>query len=378
MSCNRLVLRLSLPQQLADKVQRRGNELYRLSKLKMPTLGNFESCRAALCVEIALGDDMTSTLSKILIRLSTVNAKVYAQMMSRLQTLLGVRRGNSVKALRELALQFRCSGFLEFIKTTLKTYQQRFIQGLPKRRRKHADFSNPKYGAAALYLCAKKRRVKVDRFKLLAVVVTENGKFQDVLNSMTALCFDTIGTGQKQTALDVKQKRFLLDATKTQSSTQLAKTKEQDTKEYNEWRKRVLSASGSSTSSSSSSSSSTSSTSGPSSSISGSSSSDMLHSVVVPAPIAPSAPLEHSLSSSMASSGLPSATNHCDQPPKKKQKKKQMTLFGSVPSSMPPVPAMNTMKKAKKKISAKQQAKENALNVSGVDEHIEALNALLN
>ena len=90
MSCNRLVLRLSLPQKLADKVQRRGNELYRLSKLKMPTLGNFESCRAALCVEIALGDDMTSTLSKILIRLSTVNAKVYAQMMSRLQTVLGV------------------------------------------------------------------------------------------------------------------------------------------------------------------------------------------------------------------------------------------------------------------------------------------------
>lgn len=55
-----------------------------------------------------------------------------------------------------------------------------------------------------------------------------------------------------------------------------------------------------------------------------------------------------------------------------------MTLFGSVPSSMPPVPAMNTKKKAKKKMSAKQQAKENALNVSGVDEHIEALNALLN
>ena len=191
---DRLVQRLSLPPLQSDKVQRRGNELYRLSKVKMPTLGNFESCRAALCVEIALGDDMTSTLSKILTRLSTVNTKVYAQMMSRLQTVLGVRRGNSVKALRELALQFRCSGFLEFIKSTLKTYQQRFIVGLPKRRRAHADFSNPKYGAAALYLCARKRGVKVDRYKLLSVVVTENGKFQDVLNSMTALCFDTIGT----------------------------------------------------------------------------------------------------------------------------------------------------------------------------------------
>ena len=92
----------------------------------------------------------------------------------------------------------------------------------------------------------RKRRVKLDRRKLLTVVVTENGKFQDVLNSMTAVCFDTVGTGQKQTALDVKQKRFLLDATAGQSSEQLIKSKEKDAQEYSEWRKRVLSANSSS------------------------------------------------------------------------------------------------------------------------------------
>ena len=60
-------------------------------------------------------------------------------MMSRLQTVLGIRRDNGAKSLRELALQFRCTGFLEFIKSTLKTYKERFIRGLPQQRQAHAQ-----------------------------------------------------------------------------------------------------------------------------------------------------------------------------------------------------------------------------------------------
>jgi origin recognition complex subunit 6 len=352
MSCDRIVARLSLPAAQGERVKRKGNELYRLSKLKMPTLGNFESCRAALCVEIALGDHLTSAFTKILQRLSTVNIKIYSQMMSRLQTVLGVRRDNGAKSLRELALQFRCTGFLEFIKSTLKTYKERFISGLPQQRQAHADFSDPKYGAAALYLCARKRRVKLDRRKLLAVVVTENGKFQDVLNSMIAICFDTVGTGQKQTALDVKQKRFLLDATAGQSSEQVAKTKEKDAQEYKEWRKRVLSANSSSVTNSESSLSSSSSTS--SSSSSKSSSSSAL-----------------TLTTTTTNSNTNSSTASLPEPRKKKQKKakKQATLFGMVAPYQGP-PALS-------KATAKQQAKENEINVRDVDAQIATLNALL-
>jgi len=359
MSCDRIVARLSLPAAQGERVKRKGNELYRLSKLKMPTLGNFESCRAALCVEIALGDHLTSAFTKILQRLSTVNIKIYSQMMSRLQTVLGVRRDNGAKSLRELALQFRCTGFLEFIKSTLKTYKERFISGLPQQRQAHADFSDPKYGAAALYLCARKRRVKLDRRKLLAVVVTENGKFQDVLNSMIAICFDTVGTGQKQTALDVKQKRFLLDATAGQSSEQVAKTKEKAAQEYKEWRKRVLSANSSSGKNSESSSSSSSSISSTSTSSSTSSSSTSSSSSAL------------TLTTTSTNSNTNSSTASLPEPPKKKQKKakKQATLFGMVAPYQGP-PALS-------KATAKQQAKENEINVRDVDAQIATLNALL-
>jgi len=366
MSCDRIVQRLSLPTKQAETVRRKGNELYRMSKIKMPTLGNFESCRAALCVEIALGDDLSTTTSQILRRLSTVNAKMYAQMMSRLQTVLKIRRGNSSKALRELALQFRCSNFLEFIKITFQTYQERFIQGLPQRRRAHADFSDPKYGAAALFLCARKRGVHVDRRKLIQVVTTDQGKFQDVLNSMTAICFDTIGRGQKQAALGVKQKRFLLDATSVQAKH--SKSKEKDKKEYDEWRKRVLSASSSSFSSSSTSSSSSSSTS--------STSLSSFTSLV-----------------SSASAATDNASVSSGQPPKKKQKV-QATLFGAViPSDKALAQSVqaatsnaksnaNAKATAKatrtaKAATAKQLAKENEQNVRDVDASIATLNALL-
>lgn len=377
--CNRIVQRLSLPTKQTEKVTRRGNELYRMSKIKMPTLGNYESCRAALCVDIALGDDMTTTTAQILQRLSTVNTKMYQQMMSRLQTVLKIRRSNSSKALRELALQFRCSNFLEFIKTTLATYQQRFVQGLPKRRQAHADFSDPKYGAAALYLCARKRSVGVDRRKLITVILSDQSKFQDVVNSMMALCFDTVGRGTKQAALDVKQKRFLLDATSVQ--TDHSKTKEQDKKDYDEWRQRVLSAS----SNSSTSTSSTSSSSASISFLSSSSSSAMISSSAASS----SSSSSNSYPVSSIITTTKHATNHSAimEPPKKKQKV-QATLFGAVIPRIGPInkPKIYTDKEHKQasktakinmKANAKKLAKENAQNVRDVDESIATLNALL-
>ncbi len=217
--CSRLIDRLAI----SDAAERartlsKSEELYRLSKIKIRSLGNFETCRAALCVHIALDKAVTPAQLKLLLRFSGVKPKVYETMMARLQTRLGARRGNGGTSLRQLALQFRCTGILHFISTTLTTYKGRFVEGLPAQRRARADFSSPVFGAAALYLCAQKRGIRVDRKKLLKATLTKSAKFQQVLNSMHVVMFDTVGRGDKATALNVNKQRYLLEMTSSGSN----------------------------------------------------------------------------------------------------------------------------------------------------------------
>eukprot|EP00949_MAST-11_sp_MAST-11-sp1_P001574 g1574.t1 len=206
----------------AQRVLAKAKELVRISMLKMPRMGLAEVARYAVCVDCACRIlNCTPSDMKKIQRFSGVDKKMYRQTLVRMQNILQVRTTASL-SLRGLALKFGCTFLVGFTDTVLQLYKTRFREHLHAGRRHDADFSSPKFMAAAFYLSAKKKKVKVDRRRLLELLAVQGGEFNHVVNDMRALCFDKVGTGSKEAALksvsEERRKEILARAAQTCSS----------------------------------------------------------------------------------------------------------------------------------------------------------------
>ncbi|KAG0471742.1 hypothetical protein HPP92_016288 [Vanilla planifolia] len=241
---------------------RKAEELRRLSDVQFDSsiIGVGEVAKAIICLEIAATRLQLIFDRQAAIRLSGMSEKAYIKSFNSMQNGIGFRIRLDV---RELAIQFGCVRLISSVQKALSLYKDRFLNALPASRRANTDFSRPVFTAVAFYLCAKKNKLKVDKFKLIELCGTSESEFSTVANSMSDLCFDVLGISkEKKDPHAVKGHRELLDALPgkrmrpdesngfEESSTDIdsdielpsyKRRKKMEQEEYKEWKSSVVS-----------------------------------------------------------------------------------------------------------------------------------------
>eukprot|EP00466_Bigelowiella_natans_P000888 jgi/Bigna1/74560/fgenesh1_pg.29_\ len=116
---------------------------------------------------------------ELIVRLSGLKSENRYQLkLDMISAVLGIKK---VLGLRDLCSKFRCQSFQNEAEDALKTFRKRFISNLPRQKRAYADFSNAVYPAAALYLLARRRKVKIDRGAIIREASATEDKFAKVL-----------------------------------------------------------------------------------------------------------------------------------------------------------------------------------------------------
>ncbi|GAB4839993.1 Origin of replication complex subunit 6 [Ancistrocladus abbreviatus] len=195
----------------SKQVLRKAAELRRLCDFKFDssTIGVGEICKAVICLEITANRFDVIFNRRSAIRLSGISEKAYNRSFNYLQNVLDVK---STLDVRELAVQFGCVRLIPFVRRGLALYKDRFYGSLPVSRRAAIDFTRPVFTAVAFYLCAKKHKLKVDKFKLIELCGTSESEFSSVSTSMKDLCFDVFGVSKdKGDPREIKGHRELLD-----------------------------------------------------------------------------------------------------------------------------------------------------------------------
>eukprot|EP00854_Cymbomonas_tetramitiformis_P002992 gene2992-3809_t len=174
-----------------------------------------EISKPAICFELACGLLRVPVDRTQMVRFSGVTDKKNVAIVGYLnndlvcltseQTFLtafgALRNALGVKAvvdIRELAVQFGCARLVDTVSRVLTTFKDRYRRNLAPERRAHCDFQRPAFASAALYLCAKKAKVKVDRSKLLKTASVPDEDFVRTVESMRELCFDIVGIGESK------------------------------------------------------------------------------------------------------------------------------------------------------------------------------------
>ncbi|KAK4402971.1 Origin of replication complex subunit [Sesamum angolense] len=149
---------------------RKAAELRRLADIQFDSsvIGVGEICKAIICLEIAASRMEVIFDRQTAIRLSGMSEKAYNRSFNSMQNGIGVK------------------------------FKDRFLASLPPSRKGSTDFSRPVFTAVAFYLCAKKQKLKVDKFKLIELAGTSESEFSSVSTSMLELCFDVFGIAKEK------------------------------------------------------------------------------------------------------------------------------------------------------------------------------------
>ncbi|PIN17150.1 Origin recognition complex, subunit 6 [Handroanthus impetiginosus] len=191
---------------------RKAAELRRLADIQFDSsvIGIGEICKAVICLEIAASRMEVIFDRQMAIKLSGMSEKAYNRSFNSMQNGIGVKNKLDV---RELAIQFGCVRLIPFVHKGFSLYKERFLASLPPTRRGSTDFARPVFTAVAFYLCAKRHKLKVDKFKLIELAGTSESEFSSVSTSMLDLCFDVFGIAkEKKDSRKIKGNRELLDA----------------------------------------------------------------------------------------------------------------------------------------------------------------------
>ncbi|XP_011075496.1 origin of replication complex subunit 6 [Sesamum indicum] len=191
---------------------RKAAELRRLADIQFDSsvIGVGEICKAIICLEIAASRMEVIFDRQTAIKLSGMSEKAYNRSFNSMQNGIGVKNKLDI---RELAIQFGCVRLIPIAHKGFSLFKDRFLASLPPSRKGSTDFSRPVFTAVAFYLCAKKQKLKVDKFKLIELAGTSESEFSSVSTSMLELCFDVFGIAkEKKDSRKIKGNRELLDA----------------------------------------------------------------------------------------------------------------------------------------------------------------------
>ncbi|OWF48060.1 origin recognition complex subunit 6-like [Mizuhopecten yessoensis] len=213
----------------------------RVGSGSLAALGITGSCPLIMCLDLAAsatGQTLTKTEA---IRLSGVNKKVYANGLRALESMLELEVKQTIK---DLAVQFGCSGAVTLAEQAL----QRYEQSHNSKSCTQMDFSAPMFQASALYAACRKLKTKVDRKKIVEVCSIKRTTFDRLVADLEKQVETIIGEQGKvkSTAIKKRPKSLMDDVERHMQEEESKRAKTDNSEEsggnvdYKDWKKRIL------------------------------------------------------------------------------------------------------------------------------------------
>ncbi|XP_060081287.1 origin recognition complex subunit 6-like [Ylistrum balloti] len=212
----------------------------RVGSGSLTALGITGSCPLIMCLDLAAsstGQPITKTEA---IRLSGVNKKVYSNGLRALESMLEIEVKQTIK---DLAVQFGCSGAVTLAEQAL----QRYEESHNSKSCSQMDFSAPMFQASALYAACRKLKTKVDRKKIVEVCGIKRTTFDRLVADLEKQVETIIGEQSKVKSTNQKRRQSLMDDVERHMKEEESKrTKIEDSEEsggnvdYKDWKRRIL------------------------------------------------------------------------------------------------------------------------------------------
>ncbi|GAB5033566.1 origin recognition complex subunit 6-like [Nannochloropsis oceanica] len=190
------------------EVGRLANQLLRklAVKCKPGSLGKFEVCRPAVCVELACRQCGYLSVSRdSLVQQSMVKEAMYRDVFRRVEQALSLTSAWSVP---QLAMVLGGEQAVKLAECILSEYQKRYNNSLQDGGRgggQARPFAQQSlYVVAAFFLATKKLKIKIDKKKLLDRASAPTQELTAVCTSMQEMCADLVGpstTGGRRSSI---------------------------------------------------------------------------------------------------------------------------------------------------------------------------------
>ncbi|XP_033755547.1 origin recognition complex subunit 6-like [Pecten maximus] len=229
----------------SQRTIQKAKELQQLMEIRvgsgsLDALGITGSCPLIMCLDLAAsatGQPLTKTEA---IRLSGVNKKVYANGLRALESMLEIEVKQTIK---DLAIQFGCSGAVTLAEQAL----QRYEESHNSKSCTEMDFSVPMFQASALYAACRKLKTKVDRKKIVEVCGIKRTTFDRLVADLEKLAETIIDEQSKVKSTNKKRPKSLMDdVERFMQEGENKREKTDDAEEnggnvdYNDWKRKIL------------------------------------------------------------------------------------------------------------------------------------------
>ncbi|SPQ93653.1 unnamed protein product (mitochondrion) [Plasmodiophora brassicae] len=169
-----------------DALSSKAAEYVRVSKMRVRNLGDAEICRNVVCLHLA------STLydypfpDTLAVRYSGVSDKVYRRTYELLRGQLNVP---NTLTLNSLAVKFGCVSIIEFADSVLRAFRAHSGEDAAE----PSSESSPIDTAATFYVCAKRRKAKIDMKQLMKICNASTREWKETCQEIEEVCANELG-----------------------------------------------------------------------------------------------------------------------------------------------------------------------------------------
>ncbi|KAJ8271405.1 hypothetical protein COCON_G00102640 [Conger conger] len=229
----------------STKILSQAEEYVRMCQVKCTGLRNLTvTSKAVICLDLAATAMRFPLDKEYVVKLSGLNKKSYQSNLKSMECMLGLE---SRLGLRDLAVQYGCTGAVKAAATMLKRYED----SLPEAQKQDIDLSKPLFTTAALFAACKCMKIKVDK-KMAASSGAKRGIFDRLCAQLQKLgqdaCSETSPHKESSRTLQKRPKALReLFEQEEQEDEPLTSPKQQkcdqetcEKEDYEEWKRRIL------------------------------------------------------------------------------------------------------------------------------------------
>ncbi|KAK3086030.1 hypothetical protein FSP39_012387 [Pinctada imbricata] len=205
----------------------------RVGSSSLTSLGLTGHCPVIMCLDMAASLAGHPINKADAVRLSGVQKKVYTNGIKALESMLGLQSQTSI---RDLAVQFGCTGAIDLASHIIKSYGENTCA--------EVDISTPLFTAASLCSACRALKLKIDWGKLREVCGVKKSTYDKLVSEMEKIATKFL---EEKKVVTHRKTRTLLDDVEQQlnektyvSKVQTEEESSEGVDDYEEWKARIL------------------------------------------------------------------------------------------------------------------------------------------
>lgn len=225
----------------SPRILRKAKEYHQLvdirsSSASLAALKLTGSCKAVACLDLAASVCSQPINKADAFRLAGTTKKLYTMSLKTIESVLDLQSSSTV---RDMAVQFGCTGAVTLAQRILQSYERAH-----QSEGSEMDFNTSLFQGAALCVACKKQKVKIDRSKVKEMSGVKKSCFDNLIVEMEKLA-DSL---QEVTNTPTRKKGLsIVDEIERKAQqdvppkrTRCADEEEDQKQDYEEWKRKIL------------------------------------------------------------------------------------------------------------------------------------------